>query len=101
MNETSGTVFLASSVQQREVGTWISLSVQHVTLAPQQSQTVSFQILVPKNAPAGQHVGGIVAADKIKASTNKLNYLYHAFLQNACSNITHIHFLQYLLLAQK
>src|SRR2546425_6853646 len=68
-----GTVFLAASVKQRRVGTWISLSVQQVTLAPQQSQTVSFQVVVPKNALAGQHVGGIVAADEVKALANNKN----------------------------
>ena len=71
--QSSGTVFLAASVKQRRVGTWISLSVQHVTLAPQQSQTVSFQVVVPKNALAGQHVGGIVAADEVKALANNKN----------------------------
>ncbi len=71
--QSSGTVFLAASVKQREVGTWISLSVQHVTLTPQQSQTVSFQVVVPKNALAGQHVGGIVASNEVKAPANNKN----------------------------
>ena len=71
--QSSGTVFLAASAKQSRVGTWISLSVQQVTLAPQQSQTVSFQVVVPKNALAGQHVGGIVAADEVKAPANNKN----------------------------
>src|SRR3989442_6294718 len=71
--QSSGTVFLAASVKQRRVGTWISLSVQQVTLAPQQSQTVSFQVVVPKNSLAGQHVGVIVASDVVKALANNKN----------------------------
>jgi hypothetical protein len=69
--QTSGTVFLASNVKQRNAGTWISLSAQHVTLAPKQSKMVSFQVVVPRNALAGQHIGGIVAADEVKAPKNK------------------------------
>ena len=65
--QTSGTVFLAANIKQRNVGMWISLSAQHVTLAPKQSKTVSFQVVVPRNAFAGQHIGGIVAADEVKA----------------------------------
>ena len=71
--QSSGTVFLAASVKQSRVGTWISLGVEQVTLAPQQSQTVSFQVVVPKNALAGQHVGGIVAADEVNAPANTKN----------------------------
>ena len=69
--QTSGTVFLAANVKQRNAGTWISLSAQHVTLAPKQSETVSFQVVVPRNALAGQHIGGIVAADEVKAPKSK------------------------------
>ena len=70
--QTSGTVFLAADVKQRKVGMWISLSTKQLTLAPQQSQIVSFQVVVPRDALAGQYVGGIVAAAAIQNNvTNK------------------------------
>ncbi len=68
--QTSGTVFLATSVKQSKVGTWISLSTQQLTLAPQQSKIVSFQVVVPKDARSGQHVGGLVAEAAIQSHVN-------------------------------
>lgn len=59
--QTSGVVYLSGNDPQREVGTWITLGLQHVTLMPGQSQIVPFQVAIPSIARSGQHVGGIVA----------------------------------------
>lgn len=59
--QTSGTVYLSHDVVQHDVGTWITLGMQHVTLAPGQSQVVPMQVTVPATMWPGQHVGGIVA----------------------------------------
>lgn len=59
--QTSGAVYLARSSPRHDVGAWIALSNQRVTLAPGQMASVSFLIRVPANATAGQHLGGLVA----------------------------------------
>jgi len=59
--QTSGTVYLSHNDPRRDVGAWLMLGTQHLTLAPGQSQVVPFQSVIPKIVRSGQHVGGIVA----------------------------------------
>lgn len=56
-----GTAYHTHSDARTEVGSWIKLNSEKVTLSPHQSQIVSFDVNVPANASAGEHVGGIVA----------------------------------------
>jgi hypothetical protein len=58
--QTSGVVFRTQNDVQSNVGSWLSLATQHVTLAPGQSQLVPFQFTIPSTGNAGQHLGGIV-----------------------------------------
>jgi len=70
--QTSGTVFSSATGKQQKAGTWISLSVHSVTLAPGESRVIPFQVVVPSDAGPGQHVGGIVATSPIhKMAGNK------------------------------
>jgi hypothetical protein len=59
--QTSGAVYLNQNDPRSDVGAWITLSRQQVTLKPAQSTIVSFQAHVPSAVRAGQHLGGIVA----------------------------------------
>jgi Bacterial protein of unknown function (DUF916) len=58
---TGGIVFRARTDARLDVGTWIKLSQQRVTLGAGQRQVVSFQVIIPPHVRSGQHVGGIVA----------------------------------------
>lgn len=42
------------------VGAWVQLETDSVTLAPGENQIVSFQVSVPAGARVGDHVGGLV-----------------------------------------
>ncbi len=59
--QTSGAVYLNHSDPRKDVGAWITLGKQQLTLGPGKSQIVTFQIAVPGQSRAGQHLGGIVA----------------------------------------
>ena len=59
--QTSGVVYRASADPRTDVGAWITVGAQRLTLDPGQSQTISFTVAVPASARPGQHVGGIVA----------------------------------------
>lgn len=59
--QTSGAVYLNHNDPRKDVGAWLSLSTQQLTLDPGQSQIVSFQVVIPATIRPGQHLGGIVA----------------------------------------
>ena len=73
--QTSGTVYLSRTEAQHDVGTWLRLDTSQLTLAPGQSQVVSFQIIVPSTVRPGQHVGGIVAEGMVQVSSLQSNNL--------------------------
>lgn len=73
--QTSGTVYLSHNDMRRDVGAWISLGVQSITLAPGQSSIVPFQVTIPRTVRPGQHVGGIVAESMISESSSQSNSL--------------------------
>ncbi len=62
--QTGGLVYLSHNDVRRDVGTWITLGLQQLTLTPGQSQIVPFQVAVPSIVRPGQHVGAIVAESK-------------------------------------
>lgn len=66
--QTSGVVYLSGNDTQHDVGTWITLGLQHVTLLPGQSQIIPFQVAIPSIVRPGQHVGGIVAESEAMES---------------------------------
>lgn len=72
---SGGTVFYTQKSPRLDVGAWIVLSLQHLTLAPGQSQIVPFHLSIPLHTRSGQHVGGIVGEEgtlqSIKTEKNK------------------------------
>lgn len=66
--QTSGVVYLSGNNARRDVGTWITLGLQNVTLLPGQSRIIPFQVAIPRIIRPGQHVGGIVAESKAMGS---------------------------------
>ncbi len=59
--QTSGVVYLDRRAPRRDVGSWLTLSADRLTLGPGESRIVPFRLHVPAGARPGQHVGGIVA----------------------------------------
>lgn len=72
--QNSGLVYNAQDVPSHDVGSWIHLSQQQLTLAPGQSENVPFQVSIPKGARPGQHIGGIVAKSVVQASTQRSTF---------------------------
>jgi hypothetical protein len=67
--QTSGAAYLNHDNPRKDVGAWITLGVQQLTLNPGQSQVVPFQVTIPSPVRPGQHLGGIVA-EKLTQLTN-------------------------------
>jgi LPXTG-motif cell wall-anchored protein len=81
--QTSGAVYLSRSKPRRDVGAWIRLAGERVTLAPGAQAIVPFTIRVPVGVRAGDHVGGIVAENSaIQHSTG------HGALQIRIKHLT-------------
>ena len=59
--QTSGAVYLDRGKPRHDVGSWVTLGAQSVTLGPGQSRVVRFTVHVPAGAHPGDHLGGIVA----------------------------------------
>lgn len=61
---SGGAFACAQKVEARkDVGAWISLAQDQITLEPQSSETVPFNVLVPARADVGEHDGCIVIQD--------------------------------------
>jgi Bacterial protein of unknown function (DUF916) len=59
--QTSGAVYLSRTSPRRDVGSWITLGVSRVKLAPGERRVVSFTLRVPaRGLRPGDHLGGIV-----------------------------------------
>jgi hypothetical protein len=59
--QTSGAVYLNQDDPHKDVGAWITLGAQQLTLNPGESQIVPFRVTIPATVRPGQHLGGIVA----------------------------------------
>jgi hypothetical protein len=53
---------LAASEEPTDVGSWISLAADEISLAPGETADIPFTLTVPGNASPGDHAGGIVAS---------------------------------------
>ncbi len=62
-------VYLNRDDPRNDVGAWVTLSAQHLTLNPGQSKIVSFQVTIPASVRPGQHLGGIVAENLTQLGT--------------------------------
>lgn len=59
--QTSGAVYLSRQSPRHDVGGWIRLARNRVTLAPGANTIVRFTIHLPRVLRGGDHLGGIVA----------------------------------------
>ncbi len=75
-----GIAYLPKSALLRDDAAWIALHDRQLTLAPGQSQTISFQVVVPSSARAGQHFGGI-AAENLTPSSSPAGGQIHINIQ--------------------
>jgi hypothetical protein len=62
-SQMSGETFPTHNDPRHDVGAWITLSSQQVTLNPGQSRDVSFSLTIPAHVRPGQHAGGFVAEE--------------------------------------
>jgi hypothetical protein len=66
---SGGVSMPAQTAPRRDVGSWIVLAHQQLTLAAGQSQDVPFVLHIPNKVRSGQHGGGIVA-EPVEAQTH-------------------------------
>jgi hypothetical protein len=71
--QTSGAVYLNRDDPRQDVGAWVTLGVQQLTLTPGQSKIVPFQVTIPGTIRPGQHLGGIVAENLTQQSSAQTN----------------------------
>jgi hypothetical protein len=57
----SGLVYLSSADPRTDVGAWITLDQDELTLGPGENRIVKFTVTIPRDARPGQHLGGLVA----------------------------------------
>jgi hypothetical protein len=62
-NQNGGIAYQNHNSPPRNVATWITLSLNKVTLSPGQQKALTVQIAVPRGARPGMYVGGLVAED--------------------------------------
>ena len=60
--EGGGIALLTKDKQSKDLGTWVALSTQQVTVPGGRGVTVPFSITVPRNATPGDHDAGVVAS---------------------------------------
>src|SRR6266704_1801639 len=71
--QTNGAVYLNRDDPRQDVGAWVTLGVQQLTLTPGQSKIVPFQVTIPGTIRPGQHLGGIVAENLTQQSSAQTN----------------------------
>lgn len=49
-----------SNVPKKDLGGWITINTNEITLAPGETRNIPFVITIPENAAKGEHSGGIV-----------------------------------------
>jgi hypothetical protein len=69
--QTSGAVYLNRTDPRKDVGNWVRLDTQQLTLSPGQRRIVSFHVTVPNTVRSGVHLGGIVAEKVAQASDSQ------------------------------
>ena len=64
---------------QKEVGNWVKLDKNEVTLAPKTSETVNFTLKVPAHADVGEHNGCIAIQDESAGAKENKNGVVLSF----------------------
>lgn len=68
--QTGGAVYLSDADPRKDVGGWVRLGEQELTLGPGEARNVRVTLTVPMDAAPGQHLGGLVAENTaLKQST--------------------------------
>ncbi len=50
--------------EKNDIGAWVTLSKNELTLEPKQSEIVDFTISIPSDTTPGEHIGGIIMENK-------------------------------------
>lgn len=61
-SQDGGFTVLPSTVKPRDIGLWITLPKQFLTIPAKTTEVMPFSFKVPPNASVGDHAGGIMAA---------------------------------------
>lgn len=69
-SQASGEAFSNRTDPLRDIGAWITLSSQRVTLNPGQSQDIPFSLRIPDHVRPGQHLGGFVAEAPVQRQSS-------------------------------
>lgn len=80
-SQTSGVTFFTPDDPRHDVGAWITLSSQKITLNPGQSQDVPFSLRIPSTVRPGQHGGGIIARDAVDQAVSSNSGGVHSIVQ--------------------
>jgi len=74
INAPDGTfALLAGDKQPTDVGSWITLAQENVTIPAGTQVLIPYTITIPAGANPGDHVGGIVASDELPTAPGKTN----------------------------
>ena len=60
-----------SAKRASDLGSWVHLSQDSVTVSPGRAVVVPFQVAVPTNAPPGDHAAGIIASITTNSTNSK------------------------------
>jgi len=76
INAPDGSFALLSGDQKpADVGSWITLAQQNVTVPAGQQLIIPYTLTIPAGADPGDHVGGIVASNEVATKPGKKNTL--------------------------
>jgi hypothetical protein len=74
LTTTDGAFALENEDEEKnDIGAWVTLSKNEVTLEPNQQEIIDFTFTVPAEASPGEHIGGIIMEDKQLLEGNQLN----------------------------
>ncbi len=68
---SGGYTLIGSKENNKDIGTWVTLEKEEVTLAPKTSVILGFTVTVPEGADVGSHPGGIVIWEQPSESSRK------------------------------
>lgn len=68
--QVSGEGFPPHTGPRHDMGVWVTMSKQQVTLNPGQSQDISFTLRIPRHIRPGQHAGGLVAEEPVQLQSS-------------------------------
>jgi hypothetical protein len=71
VNHADGTfALLPHTEESTDVGTWVTVSQENITIAPGMASTIPITVTIPDDAAPGDHVGGVVASSPTAGVTD-------------------------------